>query len=194
MLKLKVITIILFIASPGLMSQPFAITLEKFNGNGNIGMIFSTLRKKMGLESDLPTIGSVYLNDQFVPCIVYYRDDNVGQFYYRHNAYNDEIEIKDTKYTDEPASSLATIKELRLLETLNNTELSLMVYKNAKGETRNGYLYRIISGAQFNLYFKNNVKFKEGTHPATSMTRPTPNKFSHYIEYYIKKGASEVVF
>jgi hypothetical protein len=35
------------------------------------------------------------------------------------------------------------------------------------------------------------VKFTEGTHPVTSLTRPTPNKFSHFVEYYVKTTGVE---
>jgi hypothetical protein len=116
----------------------------------------------------------------------------VGNFYYRHNAYNDEIEIKDTQYMEEEASSLVTQKELRLVDRKDHKELALKVYRNKEGEVRNGYLYKLNKGKNYTLYYKNSVKFTEGTHPVSSMVRPTPNKFTHFTEYYYMAAGSRV--
>ncbi|MGB5554307.1 MAG: hypothetical protein WBM83_06585, partial [Flavobacteriaceae bacterium] len=179
----------LLLVSNLLLGQQGVVNLESFDGQGQLGNLFAEMRKKKNITSDLPTVGSIYIDDTFLPCKVYYEDDLVGNFFYRHNAFNDEIEIKDTKYAEEPESSLLTIKELRLLDPVGNKELALRVYENKKGELRNGYLYRLGEGKNYDIFFKNNVKYTEGTRPVNSLTRPTPNKFSHFTEYYfIKKG------
>ncbi len=165
--------------------QASHVNMETFSGgDGQLGMAFAEMRKKKDLVSDLPTVGSVYIDDQFLPCKVYFDNDLVGDFYYRHNAYNDEIEIKDTQFVEEAESSLATIKELKLVDPIGDKELSLKTYKNKQGEVRNGYLYLLTDGDNYKLFTKNNVKYTEGTHAISSMVRDTPNKFSQFTEYY----------
>ncbi|MEJ1223015.1 hypothetical protein [Sediminicola sp. 1XM1-17] len=168
--------------------------LDNFTGNGYAGAAFSEMRKKLNTPSDLETVGSVYIDERFVPCKVYYNDEVIGNFYYRHNAFNDEVEIKDSQFGEEPESSLATIKELRLVDELDNKELALKAYKNKKDIVRNGYLYQLNEGEKYDLFFKNSVKFTEGTKPVNSMVRATPNKFSHFTEYYFMKDGDNLAY
>jgi hypothetical protein len=189
--SLGVILIALFTSS-NIMSQVGPVNLEKFNGQGVGGSLFSSMRKVKDIKSDLPTVGSVYIDDNFRKSKIFYNDEFVGDFFYRHNAFNDEIEIKDTPQgTAEETSSLMAMRQLKLIDSESGDELALHVYKNKDENLRNGYLYLLQAGTSYNLYFKNNVKFTEGTHPVTSLTRPTPNKFSHFVEYYIKKPGEE---
>lgn len=166
--------------------------LDNFTGNGYAGAAFSAMRKKLNSPSDLETVGSVYIEERFVPCKVFYNDEVIGNFYYRHNAFNDEVEIKDTQFGEQPESSLATIKELRLVDELDHKELALKAYKNKKDVVRNGYLYKLNEGDKYDLFFKNSVKFTEGTNPVNSMVRATPNKFSHFTEYYFMKDGDKL--
>lgn len=170
------------------------VKLDNFTGNGYAGAAFSAMRTKLNTPSDLETVGSVYIDDRFVPCKVYYNDEVIGNFYYRHNAFNDEVEIKDTQFGEEPESSLATIKELRLVDELDDKELALKAYKNKKDVVRNGYLYQLNEGEKYNLFFKNSVKYTEGTNPVNSMVRATPNKFSHFTEYYFMKDGDNLAY
>lgn len=189
--SLSIILISLF-TSLNLQSQVGPVNLENFNGQGTGGSLFATMRKVKDIKSDLPTVGSVYIDDTFQACKIYYNEEHVGDFYYRHNAFNDEIEIKDApNQSEEEASSLMAMRQLKLVDTESGSELGLHVYQTKDDNLRNGYLYLIEAGKHYNLYFKNNVKYTEGTHPVTSLTRPTPNKFSHFVEYYIKKNGQE---
>ena len=83
------------------------------------------------------------------------------------------------------------MRQLKLVDSETGDELALHVYQTKDDNLRNGYLYLLQPGSTYNLFFKNNVKFTEGTHPVTSLTRPTPNKFSHFVEYYVKKDNEE---
>lgn len=174
------------------IAQIGPVNMEKFNGQGQMGNLFAEMRKKKDIVSDLPTAGSVYIDEEFRPCKIYYNTEFVGDFFYRHNAYNDEIEIKDTASPyDNDVSSLVALRQLKLIDSKEKTELSLHVYQNKEENLRNGYLYELSTGSRYNLYFKNNVKYTPGTHPVTSLTRPTPNKYSHFVEYYLKRNGEE---
>lgn len=191
-MKTIFLSLALVFASNFVIGQQRISNIENFSGNGTEGSFFAELRKKGKTIPDLNTVGSVYIDEKFVPCTVYYEDEVVGDFYYRHNAFNDEVEIKDTQLPDEKESSLQTLKELRLVEKRDNDVLSLNAYRNKEGAVRNGYLYLIKEGEKYNLYTKNNVKFTEGTQPVNSLVRPTPNKFSHFTEFYYKTKDGKV--
>ena len=168
-------------------AQAGPVNLENFNGQGQMGTLFARMRTVKDIKSDLPTAGSVYIDETFKPCKIYYNTEFVGDFFYRHNAFNDEIEIKDSSSPyDNDVSSLVAMRQLKLIDTEAQTELSLHVYETREENLRNGYLYELSAGPKYNLYYKNNVKYTQGTHPVTSLTRPTPNKFSHFVEYYLK--------
>lgn len=186
----------IFISALFLSLQAFAqagqVNLEQFSGQGQMGALFAKMRNVKDIKSDLPTVGSVYIDESFKPCKIYYNTEFVGDFFYRHNAFNDEIEIKDTNSpNDTNVSSLVVMRQLRLIDTEAKTELSLHVYQTKEDNLRNGYLYELSSGPKYNLYYKNNVKYTQGTHPVTSLTRPTPNKFSHFVEYYLLRNGEE---
>lgn len=175
-----------------ILAQVGPVNLERFTGQGAGGSLFAKMRNVKDIKSDLPTVGTVYIDETFKPCTIYYNDELVGNFYYRHNAFNDEIEIKDTPSApEEEVSSLMAMRQLTLTDTENGSKLGLHVYSNKDENLRNGYLYLLKSGPKYSLYFKNNVKYTEGTHPVTSLTRPTPNKFSHFVEYYVKTTGEE---
>jgi hypothetical protein len=64
--------------------------------------------------------------------------------------------------------------------------MGVMTFQNEDESLRNGYLYPIVNEGKYQLYFKNQVKFTEGTIPANSFVRPTPNRFTHFRRYFFK--------
>lgn len=166
--------------------------LETFSGSGQGGTFFSELRKKQNSDAlPLNTVGTPYINENFVPCKVYYNEELVGDLYYRHNAYSNEIEIKDSPLPEETPTSLATMKQLKVKDLNTGHTIAMMTYENKEGLIKNGYFYTMLEGKNYNLLFKKNVKFTEGTKPVNSMVRPTPNKFSQFVEYYYMTDGSK---
>ena len=87
------------------------------------------MRKIRSYGNDLPTVGSPYVDENFSEGEVFYKEKSLGTYLYRHNAFNDEVEVikpgdESIKYVKDeqgnfiPAegesSSLATIKEIVL--------------------------------------------------------------------------------
>ncbi|MBC2839611.1 hypothetical protein [Robiginitalea sp. SC105] len=171
-----------------LMGTAFAqapVQLRYDGSSATQNEFFNQLRNKKEINTGvLETVGTPYIEDDFKPCEIFFGDEKIGKFFYRHNALNDEIEIKDSQVAGEEVSSLATMRQLTLIDLENGNELSLMTYENKKDQMRNGYLYRLKDGDKYSLLFKKNVKFTQGTQPVNSLVRPTPNKFSLFIEYY----------
>ena len=156
---------------------------------------FNILRNTRSVdERGLPTIGSVYINADFQPCKVYYLDEFVGDFVYRHNAYNDEIEIRSTNLADTTISSLLINRNIRVRDNLTNKRLGVMTFLSENQTLRNGYLYSIVNEGKYRLFYKNQVKFTEGTVPANSFNRPTPNRFTHFKRYFLKVDDKDIAF
>ena len=185
------------------------INLENFSGSATEGAVFAQMRKTRSYGNDLPTVGSPYVNENFAEGEVFYKNKSLGIYLYRHNALNDEVEVvkpgdesikyvKDEQGNFVPAegesSSLATIKEIVLKDKENGLSLSLTTINNEDGALRNVYLYTLASGKNYNLYFQNRVGFKEGVRAVNSMVRTTPNRFTHFQEFYIQKNNEEVAY
>lgn len=156
---------------------------------------FNILRKKRSVdERGLPTVGSVYINEKFMPCKVYFQDDFIGDFLYRHNAFNDEIEIRSVNLADTTVSSLIIVRNIWVQDGETNKKMGVMTFQNDEETLRNGYLYPVVNEGKYQLYFKNQVKFTEGTIPANSFVRPTPNRFTHFRRYFLKLEDKEIAF
>ena len=185
------------------------INLENFSGSATEGAVFAQMRKTRSYGNDLPTVGSPYVNENFTEGEVFYNDKSLGVYLYRHNAFNDEVEvvkpgdesvkyIKDEQGNFVPAegesSSLATIKEIVLKDKETGRSLSLTTITNEDGALRNAYLYELASGQNYTLYYQNRVGFKEGVRAVNSMVRTTPNRFTHFQDFYIRKNNEEIAY
>jgi hypothetical protein len=185
------------------------INLESFSGSATEGAVFAQMRKTRSYGNDLPTVGSPYVNENFTEGEVFYNDKSLGVYLYRHNAFNDEVEvvkpgdesvkyIKDEQGNFVPAegesSSLATIKEIVLKDKETGRSLSLTTITNEDGVLRNAYLYELASGQNYTLYYQNRVGFKEGVRAVNSMVRTTPNRFTHFQDFYIRKNNEEIAY
>jgi hypothetical protein len=185
------------------------INLESFSGSATEGAVFAQMRKTRSYGNDLPTVGSPYVNENFTEGEVFYNGKSLGIYLYRHNAFNDEVEVvkpgdESVKYVkdeqgnfvpaDGESSSLATIKEIILKDKETGRSLSLTTITNENGALRNAYLYELTSGKNYTLYYQNRVGFKEGVRAVNSMVRTTPNRFTHFQDFYIQKNGEEIAY
>ena len=185
------------------------INLENFSGSATEGAVFAKMRKTRSYGNDLPTVGSPYVDDNFTEGEVFYNNKSLGIYLYRHNAFNDEVEVvkpgdelvkyvKDEQGNFVPAegesSSLATIKEIVLKDKETGRLLSLTTITNEDGALRNAYLYELTTGKNYTLYYQNRVGFKEGVRAVNSMVRTTPNRFTHFQDFYLRKNDEEIAY
>ena len=156
---------------------------------------FNILRNKRVVDKNgLPTVGSVYINENFRPCQVYYKDELQGEYLYRHNAFNDEIEIRSMNPVDTTTSSLLINRNVWFHDRATNKEVRVMTFLNEEEVLRNGYLYPIINEGNYQLFYKNQVKFTEGAPATNSFVRPTPNRFTHFKRYFLKTADKNMAF
>ncbi|MEX0291031.1 MAG: hypothetical protein AB3N14_18150 [Flavobacteriaceae bacterium] len=135
-------------------------------------------------------IGSAYEYEEFKPGKVFYREEFLGDFYYRHNAYNSEIELRRSNVKEAKQEALIKNKEVSLKD-FKGREMRFLSFTTKKGKTKEAYLTKLVDGEKYNLYHRLVVKFTEAKPAANSMVNPTPSRFSHFVEFYTKEKESD---
>ncbi|WP_224483791.1 hypothetical protein [Robertkochia aurantiaca] len=140
--------------------------------------------KKFDYKSD-DFAGSPYTNNNFIPTEIYYEDEKMGDFFYRYNALNQEVELKKTGSEEEPVQALQTDKKITI--KVEGKDMSFKTFTDQKDNTLNGYLIKLYDGDTYDLYKRIKVKFSEGSPAQNSFVAATPNRFTHFTEYYFQK-------
>ncbi len=127
--------------------------------------------------------GSPYQFNNFSPAQLYYGEELVGNLYYRYNAYNEEIELKQQNLEGETIKGLSKDKKIKLVA--NGKSFSFKTFIDKNGATRNGYLMLLKDG-KYKLYEHLGVTFKEAKKAPNSLVQGSPAKFTQYTEYYLE--------
>lgn len=128
--------------------------------------------------------GSPYTSNDFRLTSLYYKDDLIGQIFYRYNALNQEVEIKVENKEDEGIRGLARDKALKIM--VDGKPLSFKTFIDKEDRTQNGYLITLVDGDEYKLYKRIFVKYTEGMKAQNSFVPATPSKFTHFEEYYFQ--------
>lgn len=145
----------------------------------------SEKRSETSLVNDQYIQGSPYTSNSFSPTALYYKDDVVGNIFYRYNALNEEVEIMKTNREGEPIRGLAKDKELNIRP--NGKKMSFKTFVTASNRTINGYLTELVDGKTYDLYKRIHVKFSEATPAKNTFEKPIPAKFTKFEEFYVQK-------
>lgn len=134
--------------------------------------------------------GSPYVSDDFKPTQLFYKDEKMGNIFYRYNALNEEIEIKES-LMQQGVRGLSRDKNIRIYR--DGRPMSFQTFIDRKGNTLNGYLTQLYDGETYDLYRRTHVKYTEGSKAANSFVKATPSRFTHFEEYYLqKKGIDRI--
>lgn len=135
--------------------------------------------------------GSPYTSNTFSPTPLYYKDEKVGNIFYRYNALNEEIEIMKANVEGETIRSLARDKELNIRP--NGKKMSFKTFVTSKNRTTNGYLTELVSGEDYDLFKRIHVKYTQATASQNSFVKAIPARFTKFTEFYMqKKGVSRM--
>lgn len=152
---------------------------------------FSEKYSKSTVLDDQYIQGSPYTSNSFSPTSLYYKDDSVGNVFYRYNALNEEVEIMKTNSEGETIRSLAKDKELNIRP--NGKKMSFKTFITSKNRTINGYLTELVNGDKYDLYKRIHVKFTESTAPQNTFVKAIPARFTRFTEFYMqKKGVGRI--
>ncbi len=128
--------------------------------------------------------GSPYTSNEFQAADLYYKNDKVGPIFYRYNALNEEIEIKQSQ-AQQGIQGLNRDKNIVL--KVDGKPMKFMTFIDKSGKTMNGYLTQLVDGDHYDLYRRVHVKFTEGSKAPNSFVKAVPSRFSQYTEYYVQK-------
>lgn len=148
--------------------------------NTILGSIQDSNKRLSFIDGDIQ--GSPYTTQIFLPTQLYYGDENMGNMFYRYNAFNEEIEIKQTNLESEGIKSLGRDKKISIL--VNGLPMSFITFIDKKGTTQNGYLTKLSEG-KYALYRRTDVKYTEGQKAQNSFVKAIPARFSKFTEYYL---------
>ena len=134
--------------------------------------------------------GSPYTSDDFQPAELFYKNDKIGTIFFRHNALNEEIEIKESK-NQTGIRGLNRDKNINL--KVDGKPMRFMTFIDKNGKTMNGYLTQLVNGEHYDLFKRVHVKFTEGAPAQNSFVKAIPSRFSQFTEYYVqKKGVDRI--
>ena len=129
--------------------------------------------------------GSPYTANDFQPAELFYKEEKLGRVFYRYNALNEEIEVKDSP-SEEGYRGMSRDKNVIL--KVDGNPMRFMTFIDKQGKTLNGYLTQLVDGENYDLYKRTHVKFTEGAKAANSFVQETPRRFSQFEEYYVQKA------
>ncbi|MFP2996183.1 hypothetical protein ABN763_09730 [Spongiivirga sp. MCCC 1A20706] len=154
-----------------------------------LGPVNQALNKRTFRAEDFQ--GSPYTNNEFQSTILSYEGEKVGTIFYRYNALNEEVEIKQNNLPTEGIRALGRDKKINII--VENKPMSFKTFVDKKNNTLNGYLISLVNGKKYELFKRINVKFTEGSASPNSFVKASPSRFSHFIEYYIQeKGVNRI--
>lgn len=134
--------------------------------------------------------GSPYTNNNFQPTRVFYKDEDMGRLFYRYNALNNEIEVKQNPQ-EEGIRALGRDKNIAIM--VDGNPMSFKTFVDRNKNTLNGYLTLLEEGENYDLYRRIRVKFTEGQKAANSFVKAIPARFSQFTEYYVQeKGVNRI--
>ncbi len=175
------------------------VDAENFDMGNNPAMmdLYNDMRMKFGRMGEEVNLtlddidGTIYLNEDFTLGALY--EDGVAfkRLYLRYDAYNDEVELKESADSDVVR---AMVKHPKYSCSINNDKFVYTDYLNEDGETVSGYLQPLVYGEGYVLYERQIKVFKEGKPAKTSLDNSFPHRFLDKTEYYVSKTGEAPVF
>ena len=135
--------------------------------------------------------GTIYVNDTFMEGILYEDGKPIKKSFFRYDAYNDEMEMKETLASNE-VSTLT--KHPTYSCTFNGEQYYYLGYKDSDGESRKGYLTPLTPGGEYTLFIKRMKVFKEGKVATTSFEKSFAHRFLDKTDYYVNRAGEVPVF
>ncbi|MBO0321717.1 hypothetical protein J0X14_05375 [Muricauda sp. CAU 1633] len=159
--------------------------------------LYSDMRMKFGRMGEEVNLtlddidGTIYPNEDFVLGALY--EDGVAfkRLYLRYDAYNDEVELKESADSEVVR---AMVKHPKYSCSIGNDKFVYTDYQNEDGESVSGYLKPLVYGDGYVLYEKQIKVFKEGKPAKTSLDNSFPHRFLDKTEYYVSAGGEAPIF
>lgn len=151
----------------------------------------SKINNKMILTSSIK--GSPFFEEKFQKGTLDYFGRKVkGESFFRHNAYNDEIEIGE--HPDQKEAKEIIIQSPKVICFINNEKYVYLPFKGKDLVSNQlGYLIVLFKGKDYTLYVRRVKEFKEATTARTSYERSFPARFVPKVSYYVSIDQSTAI-
>jgi hypothetical protein len=128
-------------------------------------------------------IGSPYFMDTFLPGSIYENNEVVASdYYFRYNAIQDEIEVKESPDADDSEIKILTKAPDIYVKIMND----LFFYNTGDSNSdHNGYFQVLVVGNKFNLYKKLNKKLFPAKKARNSFEKDILATYKDKPVYYI---------
>ena len=135
--------------------------------------------------------GSIYVNDSFMEGTLYEDGKPIKKSFFRYDAYNDEMEIKETLASKEVST---LVKHPTYSCAFNGEEFYYLGYTNSEGESEKGYLTPLTPGGKYTLFIKRKKVFKEGKQATTSFEKSFAHRFLDKTDYFLNRAGEAPVY
>ncbi len=153
---------------------------------------FSNLKSTETKVDVSKALGTPFEDENFSKGQLYDKEELIGAFYLRYNAYDDQIELKKTQLKEEPIQGLVKNSTFRAI--YKNTDLSYRAFTDAKGNIATGYLQSLVIGDIYKLFKRRKAIFIPATVPVNPQTRPTPSRFTQFESFFMSlNGIDQIV-
>ncbi len=181
------------IAAPTSPAESEALANIFTRRNPQNDFFYNDVRNDVSVEKILAKAsGSPYVNEKFKPCRIVYKNEETGFAYYRFNAHNNEIELKEN-VAAEKIFSLNIDPNIAIKDLENNELILLKRVLDSKEKVSNSYVNLLLTSNTINLYRRTYIKFSEGTEATNSMVIATNDKFTPYQDYFVETENSKAL-
>ncbi|MEZ4811526.1 MAG: hypothetical protein R2819_14295 [Allomuricauda sp.] len=170
---------------------------KAFGNNPSSENFYNDMRAKFGRLGEETRLtledidGTIYLNENFTLGSLYENGEAFKNLYLRYDAYNDEVELKETSDAD---LVRAMVKHPAYSCNINGEDYYYLSYKDEDGVSKEGYLTPLVSGGDYVLFVKRIKVFKEGKPAKTSLDKGFPHRFLDKTEYYVSRAGETPIF
>ncbi|MEW2922880.1 hypothetical protein AB1A65_15505 [Muricauda sp. ANG21] len=150
--------------------------------------LYNDMRMKFGRMGEEVNLtledidGTIYLNEDFMLGALFEDGKIFKRLYLRYDAYNDEVELKESIEDDVVH---AMVKHPKYSCSIDDDKYVYINYVGEDGAMQSGYLQPLSYGGDYILYEKQIKVFKEGKPAKTSLDNSFPHRFLDKTEYYV---------
>ncbi|MGS2764972.1 hypothetical protein [Sinomicrobium sp. M5D2P9] len=130
--------------------------------------------------------GSAYLDENFAPGIIYYRDKALGEHMLRYNIYAEEFELKK----EDTIHAVAAASDIEIV--LNKRKFIFKYYKN-RDVKEFGYFEVVSKNEKCTLLKKYRKVLTESKPAVTSFDVDVPARFVDLEDFFVLFGDEEIV-
>jgi hypothetical protein len=170
---------------------------QAWGNNPSVENLYNDMRIKFGRMGEEVNLtledidGTIYLNENFTLGSLYEDGEEFKKLYMRYDAYNDEVELKETLGSNVVR---AMVKHPIYSCAVNGNEYYYLGYTDEDGNPQKGYLTPVVTGDDYTLFVKHIKVFKEGKPAKTSLDNSFPHRFLDKTEYYVSKTGDVPMF